>query len=594
MDDFFSFDLVTQKNVNLWLEGAYDANVKAHIRHLLKEDPQQILDAFYTSLTLGTGGLRGLMGIGTNRINVYTVRGATQGLANYIQKQPQSYTQPAVCIGYDSRQHSQEFAQEAAKVLAANQIQVYVFQDLRPTPLVSFACRHLHCIAAIMITASHNPPSYNGYKIYWTDGGQVVSPHDKAIMAEITKIVDPTMVKRTSLSHPLIKTLHNEIDDAYIQSMAMLQNYPDINRKNGSKLKIVYTSLHGTGITLFPRALQAWGFENVTYVESQIVPDGLFPTVKSPNPEEPATLEKGIDLLHAIQGDILIATDPDADRIGVAVLHQNEVIQIDGNQIAVLCLEHICSALNSQKRLPMQAAFIKTLSMTELFKTICEKYHRACFSVLTGFKYIAEKIHEWETLPNGYQYIFGGEESYGYLLGTDVRDKDAIISSALIAEVALHAKLENKTLVDKLHDLYRLYGFYQEDILSLSFSETKEGKEKIARGMHYLRESKFSHILDIPVVSIEDYSISTKFHLNPDKIESLNLPIANMILYWLADKTKIIIRPSGTEPKIKIYCSVCEKNVTSISTNKALCLQRSQRLLQFLKQELIRVCSLSD
>jgi phosphomannomutase len=586
LNEHFTFDSVTQKNINLWLEGQYDAEIKAYIRRLLKEDPTQIVDAFYTHLSFGTGGLRGLMGIGPNRINFYTIRAVTQGLANYIQQQPQAQNQvPAVCIGYDSRQYSQEFAQEAAKVLAGNGIQVYLFQGLRPTPLVSFACRYHHCTAAIMITASHNPPTYNGYKVYWADGGQVVSPHDQGIIAEVAKMSDLTRVQMvSSLSHPLIKEMRDEVDQAYIQAMIALQNHPKINKKEGSQLKIVYTSLHGAGITLVPQALHAWGFEAIAYVESQIIPDSTFSTIPSLNPEEPAALKMGIDRLLETEGDILIATDPDADRVGVVVRHQNQPVQLDGNQIAVLCLEHICAALSSQNRLPPRAAFIKTIGMTELFKVICDAYACSCFNVLTGFKYAAEKIREWEALPGGHQYIFGGEESYGYLLGTDVRDKDGVISSALICEVALHAKLKGKTLVDKLHDLYQKYGVYQESLLSLQFGETKEGKEQMALGMRRLRESKLTHFLDIPVVAIEDYLISTKFDLKSGKTEPLMFPVSDVLLYWLEDGTKLMIRPSGTEPKIKLYCGVCEKNFANIPEGIASSLHRCQKILQFIKK----------
>lgn len=578
------FDSKTQKNLNVWLKGHYDAEVKSQIQQLLKEDPKQLIDAFYTHLTFGTGGLRGLMGIGTNRMNFYTVRAVTQGLANYLHKQPKYQNQkPAVLIGYDSRQYSREFAQEAAKVLAGNQIGVYLFQDLRPTPLVSFGCRYQHCLAAIMITASHNPSAYNGYKVYGPDGGQLASPNDQAMIAEVVKVTDPAMVIMTSsLSHSLIQIVGNEIDDAYVQSIASLQNYPEINHQKGHRLKIVYTSLHGTGITLVPKALQAWGFSTLAYVDSQIIPDGSFPSVKTPNPEETQALKMGIDLLLEIEGDLLIATDPDADRIGAVVRHENQAIVLNGNQLIVIYLEHICTALSSQNRLPARAAFIKTVGTTELFTAICQHYQRPCFNVLTGFKHVAEKIREWETQPNGYQYIFGGEESYGYLLGTYARDKDAVISSALIAEVSLHAKLEGKTLVDKLYDLYHKYGIYQESLLSIQFGETKEGKEQMALSMYHLRKTKLMYIHGIRVIALEDYLISTKFDLESGLTELLNFPIADLLLYWLEDGTKVMIRPSGTEPKVKLYCSVCEKQFVNIPEGIASCLKRCHEILQFI------------
>lgn len=583
------FDLITQKNIDLWLGGQYDEETKSQIRSLLKENPEKAIDAFYTHLTFGTGGLRGLMGVGSNRMNNYTVRAATQGLAQYILKQPkQADKEHAVVISYDSRQHSREFAEETAKVLAGNGIRAYLFKEMRPTAFASFACRYLHCLAGIMITASHNPAAYNGYKVYWSDGGQVIPPNDQGIIQEASKITDPTMVKKVaSLSHPLIQEIDEEIDTSYLQAIQSLQSYPQTNQEHGRELKIVYTSLHGTGITIMPEALRSWGFPSIRYVEPQIIPDGTFPTVKSPNPEEKETLQMGIDLLMQTNSDLLIATDPDADRVGVAVKHENEAVRLNGNQIAAICLEHLCEASGKQHRFPPRAAFVKSIVTTELFQAICDAYQHPCFNVLTGFKYIAEKIHEWETLPNGYQYIFGGEESYGYLLGTFVRDKDAIISSLLICEVALQAKLQGKTLIDRLYDLYRRYGIYEEDLLSLNFGETKEGKQQMALGMQRIREAKLQNINGIPVVAIEDYLSSTKLHLATGKTESLTLPVTDLIVYWLQDRSKVMIRPSGTEPKVKIYCGVIQKEFSSIPEGIQQANQRCKTLLEFIRQQLM-------
>lgn len=584
-----TFDLVTQRNVDIWLEGQYDDKTKAEIRRLLREDPKQIIDAFYTNLDFGTGGLRGLMGVGTNRMNFYTVRAATQGLANYIQKQPkEAGKEHAVFIGYDSRHQSREFSEESAKVLAGNNIRVYLFKQLRPTPLVSFGCRYKHCLAAIMITASHNPPAYNGYKVYWSDGGQVVPPHDRGIIDEVAKITDPSMVKMVAeLSNPLIEEVDTYVDDAYIEKITTLQNYPEINKQQGHQLKTIYTSFHGTGITMVPKALRAWGFPTPTFVEPQVIPDGSFPTLKLPNPEEPEALKMGIDLMLQTQSDLLIATDPDADRMGVAVRHEGKSVILTGNQIVSICLEHVCAALSQQKRLTERSAFIKTIGTTELFQAICDAYHRPCFNVLTGFKYIAEKIHEWETLPDGYHYVFGGEESYGYLLGSFVRDKDAVVCSALISEVALHAKLEGKTLVNKLYDLYHKYGVYHEELLGINFGETKEGKEQMAASMHRLREQRLKEINHIPVVAIEDYQVSTKFYLTTGKTEHLALPVSDVLLYWLEDGSKVMIRPSGTEPKVKLYCGVSEKKFNSIPEGIQNSQKHCDELLQYLKQHLM-------
>lgn len=587
------FDLTTQKNVDQWLEGQYDEETKATIRRLLTEDPQQIVDAFFTHLTFGTAGLRGLMGVGTNRMNIYTVRATTQGLANYVLKQPkQENKNHAVLIGYDSRHYSREFAEETARVLAGNGIEVYLFKNIRPTPLVSFGCRYKKCMAAVMITASHNPAVYNGYKVYWSDGGQVVQPHDIGIIAEVEKITDPTEVRlATNLSDPLIHEIEAEIDEAYIKAITPLQNYPEINQQKGDQLKVVYTSLHGTGITLAPRALTAWGFKNPTLVGDQVIPNGDFPTVKSPNPEEKAALQMGIDLMLKTQSDLLIANDPDADRVGVAVLHKNDAYILNGNQIAAICLAHICEALSKQNRLPSRAAFIKTIGTTELFRVICQDYQRKCFNVLTGFKYIAEKIREWELLPDGYQYIFGGEESYGYLLGTHARDKDAIVCSALLCEVALHAKLEGKTLVDRLYDLYQRYGVYQEKLLSINFGETKEGKEQMAHGMQRLRQSHLHEINGIPVVSVEDYLVSTRYFLETGKTEPIPLIKSDVLLYWLADESKVMVRPSGTEPKVKLYCGVVEKTFPSIEEGIQNSLKRCDDILVFMRNHLMEVKS---
>ncbi len=583
------FDPVTQKNVDLWLEGQYDEETKATIKQLLLEDPKQIIDAFFTNLTFGTGGLRGIMGVGTNRMNFYTVRAATQGLANYILKHPQKTDkEDAVFIGYDSRHHSREFAEETAKVLAGNGIKVYLFKDIRPTPLVSFACRYKKCTAAVMITASHNPPEYNGYKVYWSDGAQLVPPHDLGVIAEAAKIVDPTQVKTVdSISHSLIEEIGTEIDEAYLEAIRTLQNYPQINQKEGHQLKVVYTSLHGTGITIVPNALKEWGFTQLAFVEPQIIADGSFPTVRVPNPEEHAALKLGIDIMQKTQSDLLIANDPDADRMGIAVAYKGEAVLLNGNQICALLLEHILEALTKQNRLPAKAAFIKTIGTTELFQAICNAYQRPCFNVLTGFKYIAEKIHEWEVLPDGYQFIFGGEESYGYLIGTYARDKDAVVCSALICELALQAKLDGKTLVDKLYDLYRKYGIYQEKLLSINFGETKEGKEQMTLGMQKLRASHLATIVDSPVIAIEDYETSVKFYLKTGQTEPITLPKSDVLLYWLEDGTKVMVRPSGTEPKVKIYCGLVEKSFNGISEGIETAQKRCDEVLLFMKKLLM-------
>lgn len=555
-------DVDTQKNVREWLEGKYDEEVKNEIRRLLKDDPKKITDAFYTKLSFGTGGLRGIMGIGSNRMNIYTIRSATQGLANYIRKTPGHGT-PAVVIGFDSRHDSKLFAEEAAKVLAGNDIRVYLFSDLRPTPLISFTCRYKKCRGAIMITASHNPPQYNGYKVYWDYGGQVVSPHDQGIIEEVKKVHSLDDIKMADLNHGLISQIKNEMDQAYLEAISNLQLYPDANQMHGEEIKIVYTSLHGTGITLVPHTLAMWGFTNVVYVDEQVIPDGDFPTARSPNPEEQAALKLGIEKLIDTKGDLLLATDPDGDRLGVVVNHQGKMVILDGNEIACICLEHICKALKAQKRMPENSAFIKTIVTTELFAEIVRKYQASCFEVLTGFKYIAELMEEWAQHKN-FHFIFGAEESFGYLYGDLCRDKDAVISSALIAEAGLHYKLEKKTLVDFLHDIYRKYGVYRNHMLSVQYPETKEGHEQMRRVLERFRDNPPKSILGTSVVSLEDYLSSKRTYFPSGKTEPISLPKSDALQLHLHDETIITVRPSGTEPKVKLYCGVVSSNTAKL------------------------------
>lgn len=580
----YDLDPETAKNVALWLDGHYDEKTKETVRKLLHDNIKEATDAFYTNLSFGTGGMRGTMGVGSNRMNDYTIRAATQGLANYINKQPPPPQGHSAFIGYDSRHHSHTFAEEAAKVLAANGIRVYLCSDLRPTPLVSFGCRFLHCTTAIMITASHNPPEYNGYKVYWSDGGQVLPPHDTGIIREVGKITDPTMVKTVdTLEHPLISLVAEEIDVPYIAEGSKLQLYPKENKAKGSTLKIVYTSLHGTGITLIPNTLKEWGFSNVTFVDKQIIPDGNFPTVNYPNPEEKAALSLGVAKLKEVQGDILIATDPDADRVGVVVKHKGDFVQLNGNQVAAILLAHICHALKSTSKMPAKAAFVKSIVTTELFKAICDSYQKACFDVLPGFKYIAEKIQQWEQDPKGYSYIFGGEESCGYLYNMLTRDKDGIIISALVCETALYAKQQGKTLVDFLHDLFKQHGVFFEGLLSLKFDESKAGKEKMRVSMENLRRHMPRQIHGVDVVSVDDYQTSTKTTLLTGKKEKITLPVSNVLTFWLADRTKLVVRPSGTEPKVKLYCGVHSPAGTSVETTEKECQKKVTEMLNTMR-----------
>lgn len=535
------FDPETEKHLQQWLNGPYDQQTKEEILRLMREDPQAALDAFYTTLSFGTGGLRGVVGVGSNRMNAYTVMTATQGLANYLKKQVKE--RPSVLIGYDSRHESPSFAQDAARVLAANGIQVYLYRHLRPTPLVSFGCRHLQCSAAIMVTASHNPPYYNGYKVYWSDGGQVLPPHDEGIIQEVAAIQDFSAVQSSPLNDPLIHWIEDEVDSAYLQAIKDLTLYPHRDNQEGETLKVIYSNLHGTGITLVPKALAQWGF-NCALVAEQAEPNGDFPTVKSANPEEPAALHLGIQQLMQTKGDLLLATDPDADRVGVVVLHEGRTERLTGNQVAALCLESICRALSAQGRMPIRPACVKTVVTTPLFQAIANRYGVSCFNVLPGFKYISAKIHEWEDSPEGYSFIFGGEESYGYLRGTASRDKDGVVMCAVISEIALRAKREGKTLLDLLQELYETYGIYRETLHSLNFPESKEGREEMVLAMKNLRQHPPEKLLNIPLLSSEDYLT--------------HAPSSDILHYTLQDGSWVIVRPSGTEPKVKLYAGVTQ------------------------------------
>ncbi len=545
-----------EKNIQSWLEGPYDPEAKAEIRRLLEIDPKALSDAFFKNLSFGTGGMRGIMGIGTNRMNTYTIRKATQGLANYIKKQPEE-TKHTVFIGYDVRHHSREFAEETAKVFAGNGMRVLLSQEICPTPLVSFACRHYRCIAAVMITASHNPPQYNGYKVYWSDGCQIVPPHDAEIMAEVEKITSPNQV--------LLKNEYEEIgpelDDFYLLELKKLQMLPEAAK---TPLKIIYTNLHGTGIRLIPKALKTWGYTNLHFVDKQLPLDGNFSFAPSPNPEEEKALQLGMNQLIKEQGDLLIATDPDADRIGVA----EKNVRFTGNQMACLCLHHICKTLTEKKEFPENGAFIKTIVTTELFRKIAESYRGKCIDVLTGFKYIGELIGTWERAFDGYQYLFGAEESYGCLFGTFVRDKDAISAACLVAEIAANAKKNGLTLLDLLHQIYREYGIHRESLTNLSFADSQAGMEQMSALLKTLRQTPPSQINGQEVILMEDYLQGKD-----------NLPPSDVLRFWLKDGSKLVIRPSGTEPKVKIYAEVVQNTKEGLKEEIISCDQRLKRLV---------------
>jgi phosphomannomutase len=552
-EELKGLDPTTRENVQTWLEGDYDQAAKREIKRLLANDLDGLKNSFYTSLSFGTGGLRGLMGVGTNRMNEYTIRSATQGLANYIQKTVPAGQKKAVFIGFDCRNRSKEFSEEAAKVLLGNGIEVYLCRELRPTPFVSFGCRHFGCTAAIMITASHNPPAYNGYKVYWDDGGQVLPPHDQGIIDEVNLIKDQSKIKISRLDGPLLHWISNEADQLYINTIENLQLCPAVNKKHGSELKVVFSNLHGTANTLVPQALTSWGFTNVNQVKEQSAPDGNFPTVKSPNPEERDALQLGIKLMEHLEADILLATDPDTDRVGIAITTKEGVRLFNGNEVAALCAYHVCDSLERSGKLPKNGSLVKTIVTTELMAAIAKSFNIAIYDVLTGFKYIAEVMRGWDE-THEHQFLFGGEESYGYLLGTHARDKDAVIACALICEMTLAAKLEGKTLADRLLDLYEKYGVYREKLVSINFSETQEGRKKMSDSMKKLRAAPPKEICGSRVISMEDYSTGIITQVTLGTTEKLHFPKSNVLRFWMEDGTKLVVRPSGTEPKVKLYC----------------------------------------
>lgn len=543
-----------KEKINIWLKEDYDKETKDAIRKMQKESPEELSDAFYRTLEFGTGGLRGIMGVGTNRMNKYTVGGATQGLANYLLK---SFKNEAikVAISHDSRLHSREFAEITANILSANGITVYLFEDLRPTPELSFAVRHLQCNAGIMITASHNPKEYNGYKVYWQDGGQLVPPHDKNVIKEVNKITSIQQIKWTGVPDS-IHIIGEEVDNAYLSEIAKLAINPKAVKK-AQNLKIVYTPLHGTGITMVPRALEQLGFHDIILVDEQAIPDGNFPTVKSPNPEEKSALELALKKADEVGADLILATDPDADRVGIAVRDtEGKMVLLNGNQTGTLLFHYILSQYQRKGLLNENQFVVKTIVTTDLIKNIALDYNIPCDDVLTGFKYIAEDILKQEGES---KFLVGGEESYGYLVGDFVRDKDSVSACCMIAEMAAYYSTlsgnRKKLLIEVLHNIYRTYGFYKEDLLSLT-KKGQSGVEEIRAMMNGYRTNPPKMLAGQPVVMMKDYSISKSFDFRFNSNENINLPTSDVLQFILEDGSKVTVRPSGTEPKIKFYFSV--------------------------------------
>jgi len=542
-----------QQRIDSWLTPAYDADTQAEIKQLQADGQDDALtDAFYRSLEFGTGGLRGIMGAGSNRMNRYTLGMATQGLCNYL-KQSFPDQEIKVAIAHDSRNNSRLFAETVANIFSGNGITAYLFDDLRPTPELSFAIRHLGCQSGCVITASHNPKEYNGYKVYWNDGSQVVAPHDQNIIVEVNKITSPTEVKFEG-DPSRIHIIGKELDEAYLAELKQLSVNPTAIQRQ-QDLGIVYTPIHGSGIKLVPPGLAAFGFTNVSVVEAQATPDGNFPTVQSPNPEEKSAMQLALDQAKAQNADIVLATDPDADRVGVGVKNNaGEWVLLNGNQTAALLTHYILSARAKAHKAQPNDFIVYTIVTSEILGDIARHYGVKSYRTLTGFKYIAGLIRE---LAGQESYICGGEESYGFLIGDFVRDKDAVSACALVAEMAAVAKDQGRTLYEEMQQMYAEYGLYVEDLISLT-KKGQRGAEEIKEMMAELRKNPPTTLAGSPVVEVRDYDNGKITNLRTGDVTSTGVESSNVLQFITEAGDKISARPSGTEPKIKFYFSVKE------------------------------------
>ncbi len=546
----FYMDAQIEQKVATWLNGAYDDDTKAAIKKLQSSNADELADAFYRNLEFGTGGLRGIMGVGTNRMNKYTVGIATQGYANYLK-----ISFPAqeirVAIAHDSRNNSRFFAETVAHVFAANGLKVFLFDSLRPTPELSFTIRQLGCKGGVVCTASHNPKEYNGYKAYWVDGGQLVPPHDKAVIVEVEKIADVNDVKWTG-NDENITIIGPDMDEQYIKMVKGLSVYPEVIQEQ-KDLKIVYTPIHGTGIKLVPQVLKEFGFENVTIVQEQATPDGNFPTVVYPNPEEKEAMSIGLKKAEELDADILCATDPDADRVGIGVKNTaGEWVLMNGNQTAVLAFNYVMEARKKKGLQQPNDMVVKTIVTTNMIDVIAKEAGVSCYNVLTGFKWIAELIREKEGTEN---YIVGGEESYGLMIGDKVRDKDAVSAVALLCEMSAYEKSKGRNLYQKILELYVQFGYYQEDLISIT-KKGRNGQQEIADMMESFRAAPPKELAGSKVKELLDYEKGVKTNLDSGSTEQITLPKSNVLQFITEDGSKISARPSGTEPKIKFYFSV--------------------------------------
>ena len=556
---------VTAK-AKVWLGNAYDAATRADVQRMLdSEDKTELIESFYKDLEFGTGGLRGIMGSGTNRMNRYTVGAATQGLANYLKKSFASLKEIKVAIGHDCRNNSRLFAEISADIFSANGIHVYLFESLRPTPEMSFAIRHLGCQSGIILTASHNPKEYNGYKAYWDDGGQVVAPHDRNIIAEVNAIKRVEDIKFKG-DKSLITIIGEEVDKVYIDKITKVSMSPEAIARH-KDLKIVYTPIHGTGIKVIPRCLQTLGFNNVISVPEQNVISGDFPTVVSPNPEEPAALAMAIAKAKEVDADIVMASDPDADRLGIAVKNdKNEWILVSGNQNALLIANYLLKRWKENGKLNGNQYLVKTIVTTELLKDMADRYGVEIYDVYTGFKWIASVMLQQEGKK---EFICGGEESYGFLVEDFVRDKDAVSAAAMIAEVLAYAKDQGKSLYEQLLDIYLEFGYSKEKGISI-VRKGKSGAEEIQAMMDNYRAHPVKELAGSPVVLIKDFKTLKACKPQTGEVWDLSMPEpSNVLQYFTADKTKVSVRPSGTEPKIKFYMEVRTEMKTRADYDKA-------------------------
>lgn len=574
--DKSNIDNTVMEKARQWLAPEFDQETRLRVQEMIDQDPETLVESFYRNLEFGTGGMRGIMGPGTNRMNIYVIGMATQGLCNYIKKSFPGRSGLKIAIAHDSRNQSRLFAETTAKVASANGIHAYLFNDLRPTPELSFAIRHLGCQSGVVVTASHNPKEYNGYKVYWEDGGQVIEPHDVDIVREVEKIQSIREVLfdgDTALIHPI----GAEIDEAYLSCLSSLSLNPEINRKHHD-LKIVYTPIHGTGVKMVPEILKRFGFTDIISVPEQDIPDGNFPTVVSPNPEEKAALNLAIEKARETGSELVMASDPDADRVGIAVRNQDGSFRLlNGNQTGSLLIYYLLKNWSDQGKITGNEFIVRTVVTTPLFNDIARDFGVKTYEVLTGFKYIADIIR----LKEGSEvFIGGGEESYGFMTGSFVRDKDAVSSCAMIAETAAWAKDQGMTLLDLLESIYVKYGYYKEHLISI-VRKGKSGIGQIEAMMERFRSQPPESLGGSDVVMMLDFQKSQSYDMISHLRYDINLPKSNVLQFVTADGSIISARPSGTEPKIKFYFSVRTRveNKTQIDQAEALMEARIQSLI---------------